>query len=161
MPFDFFTSTANQQHGEMHISNSWQGLRHFRCEEDIDECDSDPCRNNATLGNSIGRYFFICTEDFRRRRLGESALRYLRQRAVPQQCQFRRLFDALTLLTNNYICQFPFGFDRINCKNPILDPCRNDGFCIDVSLEPVSFSLFRISFHVNSIFKMNWGICQG
>ena len=54
------------------------------------------------------------------------------------------LYDALTLLANNYTCHGPFGFDGINCENPInycsvLDPCRNGAFCTGVSFEPLSF----------------------
>jgi hypothetical protein len=58
------------------------------------------------------------------------------------------LFDLVTLLANNYTCHCPFGFDGVNCENPInycsvLDPCRNGAFCTGVSFEPVSlFFLF-------------------
>jgi hypothetical protein len=54
----------------------------------------------------------------------------------------------VTLLANNYTCHCPFGFDGVNCENPInycsvLDPCRNGAFCTGVSFEPVSlFFLF-------------------
>jgi hypothetical protein len=44
----------------------------------------------------------------------------------------------LTLHANNYTCHCPFGFDGINCENPInycsvLDPCRNGVFCTGIS----------------------------
>ena len=52
----------------------------------------------------------------------------------------------------------PFGFDGINCENPInycsvLDPCRNSAFCTGVSFEPVSFySIPNSKWMMNFIF---------
>ena len=100
---------------------------------------------------------------FRRRRLREAARRHLRQRAVPQQRQLHGSLRLIDFAGQKLHC--PFGFDGINCENPInycsvLEPCRNDVFCITgVSFEPVSFQ-FQMNYELNfwecavcSIFK--------
>lgn len=120
----------------------------FRCDEDINECEPDPCQNNGTCDNLIGRYFCNCTEDF----VGVDCEKPRVVTCANEPClnsaNCTDLFDLVTLLANNYTCHCPFGFDGINCENPInycsvLDPCRNGAFCTGVSFEPVSlFFLF-------------------
>ena len=42
----------------MHVSNGSDGAN---CSIDIDECESDPCKNNATCNNEFGYYYCECT----------------------------------------------------------------------------------------------------
>ena len=118
-----------------------------RCDEDINECEPNPCQNNATCENLIGRYFCNCTEDY----VGVDCEKPRVVTCANEPCRHSAnctdLFDPVTLLANNYTCHCPFGYDGINCENQIdyclaLDPCRNGAFCTGVSFEPVSFFSF-------------------
>lgn len=36
----------------------------FRCEHEIDECESNPCQNGGTCHDGLAAYTCSCTEDF-------------------------------------------------------------------------------------------------
>lgn len=123
-----------------------------RCDEDINECDPDPCQNNATCENLIGRYFCTCTEDF----VGVDCERPRIVTCANDPClngaNCSDIFDPVTELAINYTCSCPFGYEGINCHleidfcQQLLDPCRNGATCSRVSFEPVSsfFSLILL-----------------
>lgn len=39
-------------------------LYYYRCDLDINECESNPCLNNGTCQNMLGRFECLCTSEF-------------------------------------------------------------------------------------------------
>lgn len=123
----------------------------IRCDEDIDECAPEPCQNNGTCSNLIGRYECNCTEDFvgvdcERPRVVTCANAPCLNGAncTDNESSSSSLSDLMQLQTSdNYTCHCPFGYEGVNCELSIdycllLDPCRNGAFCTRVFFEPVN-----------------------
>ena len=111
------------------------------CEVDVDECESNPCQNNATCDNLIGRYECNCTEDF----VGVDCQNPRLVTCANVPClrgQCSDVYDPVTELANNFTCQCPFGYEGQVCQAEIdycvrLDPCHNLATCTPVGFEPV------------------------
>jgi protein crumbs len=123
----------------------------IRCDEDIDECAPEPCQNNGTCSNLIGRYECNCAEDFvgvdcERPRVVTCANAPCKNGAnctdnEPSSSSLSVLRQLQTLY--NYTCHCPFGYEGVNCEMSIdycllLNPCRNGAFCTSVFFEPVN-----------------------
>ena len=115
----------------------------------------NPCQNNATCDDLIGRYLCTCTEDF----VGINCEKPRVVTCANQPClrgNCSDLFDPVTELANNFTCHCPFGYEGTACDKEIdycekLEPCQNSATCESVPFEPVSldFYPFQVIFYVS------------
>lgn len=121
-------------------------LRLRRCDEDIDECLSQPCQNNGTCDDLIGHYSCNCPEDF----IGVNCEKPRIVTCNDDPCvrgNCSDVYDPVTDLANNYTCDCPFRYEGINCETPIdyclrLEPCRHGASCDTQQNKPVCYFLY-------------------
>ncbi|WAR31504.1 FBP1-like protein [Mya arenaria] len=94
-------------------ADGWSGTH---CEQNIDECESNPCVNDGSCIDGLNGYTCVCTDDI--------------DDCLTNHCQNNgSCEDGL----NTYTCKCAGGFNGTNCENeiPICDrePCQNGATC--------------------------------
>ena len=113
-----------------------------RCDEEINECEPNPCQNEATCTDLIGTYLCNCTEDY----TGNDCEKLKVVTCANSPClqgECSDVYDPVTQLANNFTCQCPFGYQGLTCDTEIdycvsLAPCQNGAICTPFPFEPVS-----------------------
>ena len=82
------------------------------CEEDIDECLSDPCQNGGTCYNEIAKFVCECTEEF----IGETCSELKAKNCSANMCvngaTCTNIFSKLHLYD---LYSIEFGYVHIFC----------------------------------------------
>jgi hypothetical protein len=98
----------------------------IRCERNINECSSQPCKNGAECIDSANRYICQCLQ-------GTSGVNC---EIDIDECASRPCLNGATCVTpffNMYECLCPIGFSGVNCQNRQNtcnpNPCQNGGMC--------------------------------
>ena len=87
------------------------GFTGDRCETDVDECDSDPCENDATCTDKINTFVCNCTAGF----IGKTC------ETNVDDCQGIICENGGTCIDgiNGYTCQCGCEFSGRHCENEI------------------------------------------
>ncbi|XP_022803614.1 uncharacterized protein LOC111340956 [Stylophora pistillata] len=92
---------------------------------EINECESDPCRNNSTCTDLIGDYLCSCISGYTGKQCQTNM----------DECRDQPCFNNGTChdLINNYTCTCARGFRGLNCEYDINEcdssPCANNASC--------------------------------
>ncbi|KAK9712540.1 Laminin G domain [Popillia japonica] len=101
------------------------GIKGPKCEEDIYECESNPCKAGTCL-DKIGYYVCQCDEGFE----GELCELDIDECERKQPCDHGTCRD----LRNDYFCDCDAGYGGKNCSVALTgctnSPCKNNGSCI-------------------------------
>ncbi|KAJ7414447.1 protein eyes shut isoform X2 [Pitangus sulphuratus] len=102
------------------------------CNEDINECESEPCLNGATCYESVkpGQFVCICPPFY----TGD----FCHQRFSPCELPYNPCINNSTCLAQvdgNPMCICKTGFEgtycEVNSDECISNPCQNEGLCVD------------------------------
>jgi len=108
------------------------------CEEDIDECDLDPCQNGATCKDSttdnlvqLGNYLCDCLTGF----VGTNCDIDI-DACDPNLCENGGVCNSQIVVGGSeYTCDCPTGYTGTNCEQDVNecdpDPCQNGATCSD------------------------------
>ncbi|XP_053372837.1 uncharacterized protein LOC123559410 [Mercenaria mercenaria] len=103
------------------------GYTGLNCDTNINECDSNPCKNGATCVDGINNYTCTCPAGFEGRNCNQNI-----DDCTPNPCLYG---GNCTDGVNTYTCHCAAGYDGRNCSNNIDDckpnPCQNGGNCTD------------------------------
>ena len=98
-----------------------------RCQSDVNECASDPCRNGGVCENGFNEFICKCKDGYEGKRC-ENQVDLCKSNPCQHGGQCNSFF-------NSYSCQCQPGFEGKNCEvntdDCLLRPCQNDGTCID------------------------------
>ncbi|KRT83956.1 EGF-like domain containing protein [Oryctes borbonicus] len=101
------------------------GIRGRECEENINECESNPCKSGNCI-DKIGSYICQCDEGFE----GELCELDIDECERKQPC----IHGSCRDLRNDYFCDCNSGFGGKNCSVTLTgcmdNPCKNNGSCI-------------------------------
>ncbi|CAO1412778.1 unnamed protein product [Diamesa serratosioi] len=100
------------------------GTKGINCEININECDSNPCKNGACV-DGIGNYTCDCEPGFEGIHCEDDI-----DECLYKPCQHGTCIDG----RNNYICDCDALYGGKNCSVPLTgclsSPCLNNGSCI-------------------------------
>ncbi|CAF0703504.1 unnamed protein product [Brachionus calyciflorus] len=104
------------------------GYTGYRCENEINECVSNPCQNGGICENAVNSYKCTCPLGF----TGTNCEQI--QGCINNPCKFG---GTCTVLSNgSEKCQCKDGFTGTHCETDINEclssPCQNGGTCIDL-----------------------------
>lgn len=113
------------------------------CIEDVDECESSPCKNEGLCTNNINSYNCSCAIPY-----GGVNCEIAITPCLPNPCNNNGHCDVLNqapFSSTSYVCDCPQGYNGTNCEilwNHCMQPmCQNGGTCIvttDATTSPPS-----------------------
>ncbi|XP_065897908.1 fibropellin-1-like isoform X2 [Dysidea avara] len=104
------------------------GYEGIMCENEINECDLNPCENNGTCIDLVNDYSCQCVAGYADKNCTTDI-----DDCDPNPCDND---GTCTDLINDYLCQCVIGFTDENCTTNIDDcdssPCENNATCNDL-----------------------------
>ncbi|XP_002738338.3 slit homolog 2 protein [Saccoglossus kowalevskii] len=113
-----------------YICKCASGFKGQNCEEEINECDNEPCKNGATCYKQKKDFSCECPIGF----VGDFCEDNINDCLLNNCMNNATCIDAV----NNYTCQCSPGFTGVFCETDInfcelfINPCKNGGTCVDL-----------------------------
>ena len=114
----------------IHSCDCQVGYTGTNCEEDINECDPDPCQNGATCSEGIGEYTCDCPVGYD----GTDCELDINS-CDPDPCQNGATCTETS--PSKYSCECLTGFEGLDCEVDVneclLEPCQHNGICTETT----------------------------
>ncbi|XP_070540032.1 slit homolog 2 protein-like [Ptychodera flava] len=115
---------------EGYICKCSNGYKGQNCDEEINECDAEPCKNGGTCVKQRKGFRCVCHQGF----TGDNC-DINKDDCIDHNCMHNSTcIDSI----NNYTCQCLPGYTGMYCEKDIdfcelfINPCKNGGTCVDL-----------------------------
>jgi len=126
----FFASCACIKPSVEFTCDCLPGYDGTNCEEDINECLTEPCKNGASCTQGIGEYTCDCLLGY-----GGINCEIDTDKCSPDPCQNGATCTETT--DGKYSCECLTGFEGLDCEVDVneclLQPCQHGGICTETT----------------------------